>query len=76
MVTPWRRWWRRGGDDGDSAKDLAGSHQIRQDLTKSGNQLLGIAKTQDRRWRSDLLDTAKIQDMVEIDGGDQKPKRK
>jgi hypothetical protein len=61
MVTPWRRWWRRGGDDGDSAKDLTRSHQIRRDLTKSGNQLLGTAKTQDT---------------VEIDGGDRKPKRK
>uniref|UniRef100_A0A2N9I8Q3 Uncharacterized protein n=1 Tax=Fagus sylvatica TaxID=28930 RepID=A0A2N9I8Q3_FAGSY len=36
MVTPWRRWWRRGGDDGDSAKDLARSHQIRRDLARSG----------------------------------------
>jgi hypothetical protein len=79
MVTPWRRWWRRGGDDGDSAKDLARSHQIRRDLARSGeispdpagshkssNQLLGTAKTQDRRWRSDFLGTAKPQDTVEI----------
>jgi hypothetical protein len=79
MVTPWRRWWRCGGDDGDLAKDLARSHQIRRDLArsgeispdpvgshKSGNQLLGTAKTQDRRWRLDFLGTAKTQDTVEI----------
>ncbi|GMY18880.1 hypothetical protein FCV25MIE_14119 [Fagus crenata] len=35
MVTPWRRWWRRGGDDGDSAKDRKIS-QIRRDLTSGG----------------------------------------
>ena len=77
MVTPWRRWWRRGGDDGDSAKDLVRSHQIQWDLTKSDNQLLGTAKTQDRQWRSDLLSTANLatnssaRQKPKIDGGDQ-----
>ena len=110
MVTPWRRWWRRGGDDGHSAKDLARSHQIRRDLARSGEispdpagshqirrDLTNLATNSleqqkpkidggDRtssarqnpkiRWRSDLLGMVKPQDMVEIDGGEWKLKRK
>jgi hypothetical protein len=51
--------WRDLTRFGEISLDLARSH-------KSGNQLLGIAKTQDRRWRSDFLDTAKAQNTVEI----------
>uniref|UniRef100_A0A2N9FRA5 Uncharacterized protein n=1 Tax=Fagus sylvatica TaxID=28930 RepID=A0A2N9FRA5_FAGSY len=67
-VTPWRRWWRRGGDDGDSAKDLARSHQIRRDLARSGE------------ISPDLATNSSAQQKPKIDGGDrtssarQKPK--
>jgi hypothetical protein len=71
MVTPWRRWWRRGGDDGDSAKDLARSHQIRRDLARSGEISPDPAGShQIRRDLTNLATNSSEQQKPRIDGGD------